>query len=245
MCGLFGIINLDKRPVDLEECTRTLAILNHRGPDGSGYHHQEHVFLGHTRLSIIDVAGGAQPIYTEDGRFLVIFNGEIYNHEELRPALLAAGHRFKTRSDTEVLVHLFEDERERFLGKLNGMFAFAIFDTKTGSLFLARDRIGIKPLYYYCDGRQFIFSSEMKAIIKSGLVPVEVDDRVVYQFLTLHHSVPPDTLVKGIISLKPGHFLLVNGNPGEQLPYWDIESNVETSTLDPREVPRLVCRNAS
>jgi asparagine synthase (glutamine-hydrolysing) len=144
MCGLFGIINLDKRPVDLKECTRTLAILNDWGPDGSWYHHQEHVLLGHTRLSIIDVAGGAQPIYSEDGRFLVIFNGEIYNHEELRPALLAAGHRFKTRSDTEVLVHLFEYERERFLGKLNGMFAFAIFDTKTGSLFLARSRMTTK-----------------------------------------------------------------------------------------------------
>ena len=115
MCGIFGIVNLDKRPVDLERCKRALATLDHRGPDGSGYYHQDYVFLGHTRLSIIDLDGGAQPIYTEDGRHLVIFNGEIYNHEDLRPALLASGHRFPTRSDTEVLVHLFEDERERFL----------------------------------------------------------------------------------------------------------------------------------
>jgi asparagine synthase (glutamine-hydrolysing) len=235
MCGLFGIINLDRRPLDLAECECTLAILDHRGPDGSGHYHRDHVFLGHTRLSIIDVAGGAQPIYSEDGRFLVIFNGEIYNHEELRAGLVARGHHFKTRSDTEVLVHLFEEERERLLGKLIGMFAFAIFDTKTGSLFLARDRIGIKPLYYYCDGRQFIFSSEMKAIIKSGRVPVEVDDRVVYQFLTLHHSVPPDTLVKGIVSLQAGHYLFMNGGPGPQVPYWDIESNADAELLSEKD----------
>ena len=240
MCGLFGIINFNKRPVDLDESKRTLAILDHRGPDGSAYYHRDHVFLGHTRLSIIDLEGGWQPIYTEDGRYLVIFNGEIYNHEELRPALIAKGHRFKTRSDTEVLVHLFEEERERFLDKLIGMFAFAIYDTKTEELFLARDRIGIKPLYYFCDGKQFIFASEMKAIIKSGLIPLEVDDRIVYQFLTLHHSIPPDTLVKGIKSLKPGHYLFVNGAPGAQVPFWDIESNADKQLLSYGDAERRV-----
>jgi asparagine synthase (glutamine-hydrolysing) len=240
MCGLFGIINFDKRPVDVDEAGRMLGTLSHRGPDGSGHYHRDNVFLGHTRLSIIDLEGGWQPIYTEDGRYLVIFNGEIYNHEELRPPLVANGHRFRTRSDTEVLVHLFEDERERFLSKLNGMFAFAIYDTGTGELFLARDRIGIKPLYYFCDGKRFIFASEMKAIIKSGLIPLDVDDRVVYQFLTLHHSIPPDTLIKGIKSLKPGHFMFVNGTPGAQVPFWDIESNADKKLLSYENAERRV-----
>ena len=231
MCGLFGIINFDKRPVDLDESRRSLSMLDHRGPNGSGHYHKDNVFLGHTRLSIIDLEGGWQPIYTEDGRFLVIFNGEIYNHEELRGELIAKGHRFRTRSDTEVLVHLFEDEREGFLHKLIGMFAFAIFDTQTQSLFLARDRIGIKPLYYTFDNSRFVFSSEMKAILKSGLVPREVDDRVVYQFLTLHHSIPPNTLIRGINSLQPGHYMYVDGAAGEQVQYWDIESNADTELL--------------
>ena len=240
MCGLFGIINLDRRPVDLGEAKRMLSIVDHRGPDGSGYYHKDHVFLGHTRLSIIDLEGGSQPIYSEDGRYLVIFNGEIYNHEELRPALVAKGHRFKTRSDTEVLVHLFEEEGEKFLHKLLGMFAFAIFDTKTESLFLARDRIGIKPLYYSCDGKRFIFSSEMKAIIKSGLIPLEINDRVVCQFLTLHHSIPPDTLIRSVTSLMPGHYLSVNGSPGPQVPFWDIESNESAELLSWDESVRRV-----
>ena len=240
MCGLFGIINLDKRPVDLDASRRSLSILDHRGPNGSSYYHKDHVFLGHTRLSIIDLEGGWQPIYSEDGRFLVIFNGEIYNHEELRGELIAKGHRFRTRSDTEVLVHLFEDEREGFLHKLIGMFAFAIFDTQTHSLFLARDRIGIKPLYYSCDSARFVFSSEMKAIMKSGLVPREVDDRVVYQFLTLHHSIPPNTLIQGIKSLQPGHYMYVNGAAGEQVRYWDIESNADTEMLSYEEATERV-----
>ncbi len=240
MCGLFGIINFDKRPVGLDESKRMLGILDHRGPDGSGYYHRDNVFLGHTRLSIIDLEGGWQPIYTEDGRYLIIFNGEIYNHEELRPALIAKGHCFKTRSDTEVLVHLFEDERERFLSKLIGMFAIAIYDTESGELFLARDRIGIKPLYYFCDGKRLIFASEMKAIIKSGLIPLDVDDRVVYQFLTLHHSIPPDTLISGIKSLKPGHFMFVSGAPGTPVPFWDIESNADTRQLSYEDAERRV-----
>ena len=240
MCGLFGIINFDKRPVDLDESRRSLSILDHRGPDGSGYYHQDNVFLGHTRLSIIDLEGGWQPIYSEDGRFLVIFNGEIYNHEELRSELIAKGHRFRTRSDTEVLVHLFEDEREGFLHKLIGMFAFAIFDTQTQSLFLARDRIGIKPLYYSCDNSRFVFSSEMKAIMKSGLVPREVDDRVVYEFLTLHHSIPPNTLIRGIHSLQPGHYMYIRGAAGEQARYWDIESNADAELLSFEEAKKSV-----
>ena len=228
MCGIFGRINLDRSPVDVAESLRILDLLAHRGPDDRDYYHRDHVFFGHRRLSIIDVEGGKQPIFNEDGSLFVICNGEIYNYSELRDRLLAKGHRFRTRSDSEVLVHLFEEEGERSLETLNGMYAFVIYDTRSGKLFLARDRIGIKPLYYYVDDKQFLFSSEMKAIVKSGLVPVEVDEPVVYQFLTLHHSMPPDTLIRGVKSLKPGHYMVVDGAPSEQREYWDIDPMRET-----------------
>ncbi len=235
MCGIFGILNRNGRPVELEEARRMLDILKHRGPDGSGYYHDDKVFLGHRRLSIVDVAGGMQPLYNEDRSIVVIANGEIYNHLELRRELEKMGHRFRTRSDTEVLVHLYEEEREGFLGRLNGMFAFALYDIGNGSLFLARDRIGIKPLYYYVDDDRMIFSSEIKVIAQSGLVPLDIDDRVVYQYLTLHHSVPPDTLLRGVVSLRPGHYLSVGREPIEQTQWWDIESNEGEETLTPVE----------
>ena len=235
MCGLFGIINRDGSPVDRGEALRMLDILEHRGPDGRGYFHEGNVFLGHARLSIIDVEGGSQPIYNEDRSVVVIANGEIYNHREIRSELEAKGHRFTTRSDTEVLVHLYEEEGTGFLGRLNGMFAFAIHDTRDGSVFLARDRIGIKPLYYYADRSRFVFSSEMKTIVSSGLVPVSINDDVVYQFLTLHYSIPPQTLFEGIVSLKPGHHITVGRGELEQTEYWDIESNTDRDLLSEEE----------
>jgi asparagine synthase (glutamine-hydrolysing) len=235
VCGIFGRVNLDGRPVDATESVRILDILAHRGPDDRDYYHKDNLFLGHRRLSIIDVSGGRQPIFNEDGTLFVICNGEIYNYPELRDRLLARGHRFRTRSDSEALVHLFEDEGPRSVEALNGMFAYVICDTRSGSLFVARDRIGIKPLYYYTDGKQFLFSSEMKAIIKSGLIPARVDERVVYQFLTLHHSMPPDTLIEGLKSLRPAHYMTVDGTVSEQIPYWDIEPSREAPRRSERE----------
>jgi asparagine synthase (glutamine-hydrolysing) len=231
MCGLFGLIDLDRNPIDRERAARMLEVMHHRGPDGCGYYQEDHLFLGHRRLSIIDVEGGSQPLYNEAETVAFIGNGEIYNHEELRDELVAKGHTFRTRSDNEVVVHLYEEEGERCLNRMNGMFAFALFDRKAGSLLIARDRIGIKPLYYSCDGRLFIFSSEMKAIIESGLIPLSVNDDVVYQYLTLHHSIPPSTLIRGIRSLAPGHYLSVTDRPTEQIQYWDIDSNVDGDTL--------------
>lgn len=225
MCGLFGIINRDGNPVDRDAAVGMLDVIGHRGPDGRGWFHQGPVFLGHARLSIIDVEGGSQPIYNEDRSISVIANGEIYNHLEIRRELEAKGHRFSTHSDCEILVHLYEEEGEGFLNRLNGMFAFAIHDGRDGSVLIARDRIGIKPLYYWSDDSRFVFSSEMKAIAKSGLVPVAINDEVVYQFLTLHYSIPPQTLLKGVFSLKPGHYIRVGRGELRQVEYWDIESN--------------------
>lgn len=226
MCGIFGIYEPGAMTIGEDAANRMLDALSHRGPDGRGTFRDERIFLGHMRLSIIDVEGGRQPLFNEDGNVLVIGNGEIYNHAEIRRELEGRGHRFATRSDFEVLVHLYEEEKERLLDRLNGMFAFAIYDRTAGELFLARDRIGIKPLYYHFDGRRLVFSSEMKAIIKSGLIPLEVDDTVVYQYLTLHFSVPPATIIRGLRSLLPGHYLF--GSRGEPAPkrYWDIDPGV-------------------
>lgn len=233
-------MNLDRSKVDVRHALGILDILAHRGPDGQGFYSGESVFLGHRRLSIIDLEGGKQPIYNEDGSVLVIGNGEIYNHLELRHELEKKGHAFSTRSDTEVLVHLYEEEGEAFLGRLNGMFAFAIYDTRSNALFLARDRIGIKPLYFYMDGKQFIFSSEMKTIIKSGLITLEVDDRAVYQYLTLHHHIPPDTLIRSIKSIKPGHYLRIGDRTMEQVGYWDIQDNLHSSMPSFEEATHMV-----
>jgi asparagine synthase (glutamine-hydrolysing) len=235
MCGIFGIINRDGSPVDRDGAIRALDILSHRGPDGRGYYHEGNVFLGHARLSIIDVEGGTQPIYNEDHSILVIANGEIYNHREIRSWLEEKGHRFATRSDSEVLVHLYEEEGTDFVGRLNGMFAFAIHDTRDGTVFLARDRVGIKPLYYSENGPRFIFSSEMKAIAGSGLVPVSINDGVVYQFLTLHYSIPPQTLFEGIVSLMPGHHLKAGRDGIELTQYWDIRPNEGGEVLSDEE----------
>jgi asparagine synthase (glutamine-hydrolysing) len=222
MCGLFGRINLNGSRVDADECRRMIEIIRHRGPDGYGHYHNDNVYLGQVRLSIIDLEGGKQPIYNEDESCLVICNGEIYNYKQIREELIGKGHIFRTNSDSEVLVHLYEDKKEKMLNDLNGMFSLAIYDIRSEELFLARDRIGIKPLYYYFDGNQFIFSSEMKALIKSGLVPLEIDESTVYRFLTLHHSIPPDTLIKDIKSLKAGHYMVLEGSRIREVQYWDI-----------------------
>lgn len=231
MCGIFGIYNPDGMTIGEDEAGRMFEMLSHRGPDGRGSFRDDRVYLGHTRLSIIDVEGGRQPLFNEDGNILVIGNGEIYNHAEIRRELEGRGHRFTTRSDFEVLVHLFEEEKERLLDRLNGMFAFAVYNRTTGELFLARDRIGIKPLYYYHDGKRLIFSSEMKAIVKSGLIPLAVDNTVVYQYLTLHFSIPPDTIVKGLQSLLPGHYCFGSRERPVQKRYWDIETAAQQPPL--------------
>jgi asparagine synthase (glutamine-hydrolysing) len=231
MCGLFGIINLDGKKVDLGDCKQMISVIGHRGPDGYGYYHDNNVYMGQVRLSIIDLEGGKQPIYNEDRSCFVICNGEIYNYKGIREELIRKGHRFRTSSDSEILIHLYEEKKEMMLDDLNGMYSFAIYDINSEELFLARDRIGIKPLYYYYDGKRFLFSSEMKALIKSGLVPLEVDERAVYQYLTLHHSVPPGTLIKKIKSVKAGHYMRLRHSNIDQVQYWDIQPNVEDKPL--------------
>lgn len=185
------------------------ATMKHRGPDGDGYLIDGEVGLGHRRLSIIDLAGGSQPIGNEDGNLQVVFNGEIYNHVELRIELESLNHRFVTQSDTEVIVHAYEEWGQKCVNRFNGMFAFAIWDRRARELFIARDHLGIKPLYYYHSGRQLLFASEIKALLRHEDVPNALDIDSLAQLFTFRFVPSPRTLFQGILKLPPGHMMLV------------------------------------
>lgn len=197
--------------------------LVHRGPDSEGMLIDRNVGVGFRRLSIIDLEGGDQPLYSEDGSVLLVCNGEIYNHRDLRAQLTAAGHRFKTGSDVEVLLHLYEDAGTGFLNRLNGQFAFVIYDRKSRSLFLARDHFGICPLYYTVADGVFIFGSEIKAILAHPAVRREVDLTGLDQVFSFPGLISPRTMFKNISSLKSGHYLTVSCGGTEIHEYWDLD----------------------
>ncbi|MEW5949731.1 MAG: asparagine synthase (glutamine-hydrolyzing) [Thermodesulfobacteriota bacterium] len=214
MCGICGIAT------DLLSGDEQRAIVGkmndamvHRGPDDSGFINLKNVCLGMRRLSIIDLSSAAhQPMSNEDRTIWIVFNGEIYNYQELRSDLLNKNHRFKSLSDTEVLLHLYEEYGLECLDRIRGMFAFAICDAKKQELFIARDRLGIKPLYYIMHAGKFIFSSEIKSILRSGLVEPEPDPEAIDMYLSFGYVPPPWTLLKGIRCLLPGHFIHINGS---------------------------------
>jgi asparagine synthase (glutamine-hydrolysing) len=219
MCGIFGIVSSKIDRHQLETSTNTLG---HRGPDDSGFFVGEGIGLGHRRLSIIDLEGGHQPIFNEDGSKCIIFNGEIYSFMELRDLLVAKGHRFSTRSDTETILHAYEEWGESCVERLRGMFAFAIWDSGEKTLFLARDRLGIKPLFYGGHKGSFYFASEMKAILAIPDFPRELDEVALTNYFTLSYIPAPLTIFKNIRKLLPGHTLTFNdGNIGIRK-YWDL-----------------------
>ena len=219
MCGIFGVVapNVEKR--FLEEATDTLS---HRGPDDAGYFLDAHVGLGHRRLSIIDLAGGHQPIFNENRSKCILCNGEIYNHVELRELLIEKGHLFSTRSDSEVVLHAYEEWGRAGVERLRGMFAFAIWDLDAKSLFLGRDRLGIKPLFYAEHGGRFCFASEMKAILRDPAFPREIDELALASYFNLSYVPSSLTIFKGIRKLLPGHCLLYQGGRTEIHRYWDL-----------------------
>lgn len=200
--------------------TNTLV---HRGPDSPGYFTEDGVGLGFRRLSIIDLAGGDQPIYNEDESLVLMCNGEIYNYRELRETLLAQGHTFRTNSDVEVLLHLYEEDGIGFLNKLNGQFAFVIYDRPKRRMFLARDHFGINPLYYTLSDGVFIFGSEIKAILEHPLAPREVDLTGLDQVFSFPGLVSPRTMFKGIESLKSGHYIFIENGDMSVKEYWDLD----------------------
>lgn len=222
MCGLAGIWHEDKRPIDGLTLRRMTRALTHRGPDDEGYHEEPGLGLGHRRLSVIDLSTGQQPLCNEDGTVWVAFNGEIFNYVELRDALQRRGHVFRTRSDTETLVHLYEEYGLDFVDHLNGQFAIALWDRSRRSLVLARDRVGIRPLFHATlpDGT-LLFGSEMKAILAHGAVAAEIDPVAVGQVATLWVTVPPRTTFKGIEELPPGSMLVLEQGRRRRLHrYW-------------------------
>lgn len=224
MCGFAGYINMRYgQGVDKDVLNKMTQKLVHRGPDSSGYFIEENVGLGFRRLSIIDLEGGDQPLYNEDRSIVLMCNGEIFNYRELRNILIRKGHVFRTKSDVEVLVHLYEEEGEDFLNKLNGQFSFVIYDRKEKKLFLARDHFGINPLFYTVANGTFIFASEIKSILEHPLVRREVDLTGLDQILSFPGLVSPRTMFKDIESLKSGHHIIVSGSNIKITEYWDLD----------------------
>jgi asparagine synthase (glutamine-hydrolysing) len=223
MCGICGKLNFDQGArVEPGLVTAMLDTIRHRGPDDEGIYSARHVALGHRRLSIIDLKTGHQPLSNEDGTVWIVFNGEIYNFQELRAFLLSKGHVFKTQTDTETIVHLYEEFGPECLGKLRGMFAFAIWDENKKSLFLARDRVGIKPLYYALTDRSLVFASEIKAILADDTIDRELMPEMIDRFFTFLYLPGEETLLKGIKKLAPGHYLLAKQGKAEVRQYWDL-----------------------
>ncbi len=225
MCGIAGYIGI---PISAEErlpfLHRMCNAIVHRGPDDDGYYADEFAGLGMRRLSIIDLSTGRQPMSNEAGTKQIIFNGEIYNYQNLRPQLEKQGHCFRTQSDTEVILRQFEQDGPACVHKFNGMFAFAIWDVKNKSLFLARDRMGVKPLYYYWDGRNFLFASEIKALLATGMVSRELNEQALWDYLTFRYVPQPQSIWKNVYKLPPGHTLTISLQNPEPRPvrYWDI-----------------------
>jgi asparagine synthase (glutamine-hydrolysing) len=226
MCGIFGVFNRNGEPVAHELIQRMGSALKHRGPDGEGSYISNEIGLGHRRLSIIDVAGGSQPITNEDSTLQIIFNGEIYNYIELREELLGAGHTFKTQSDTEVILHAYEQWGPACVERFNGMFAFAIWSSIEKSLFLARDHLGIKPLYYVVLGRRILFASEIKALLQDHECPRMVDLEALAQLFTLRYVPSPKTLFSGIYKLPPAHWMLVSAKKVEFRHFWRCKATI-------------------
>jgi asparagine synthase (glutamine-hydrolysing) len=207
MCGIAGIVDLKGRPVERPLLERLCTRLAHRGPDDEGFHFDRNVALGQRRLSIIDLSSGRQPMSNEDGTVWVTFNGEIYNFLELRGELEVHGHRFATRSDTEVIVHAFEQYGTGCLERFRGMFAFAIWDQRRRLLFLARDRVGKKPLFYAQADSQFVFASELQALLQHPRVRRELDPAALDEYLTYGYIPAPRTAFRNVFKLPPAHFL--------------------------------------
>ncbi|MBZ0309403.1 MAG: asparagine synthase (glutamine-hydrolyzing) [Anaerolineae bacterium] len=238
MCGICGYAHADVQHPINETILRAMnETIHHRGPDSDGYYLQPGVALAMRRLSIIDVAGGDQPIYNEDGTLAIVFNGEIYNFPELRKTLVSLGHEFQTNSDTECIVHAYESWGDDCLTHLNGMFAFALWDKKNQRLLVARDRTGIKPLYYAQVNGTFYFASELKALMAHPDMPKELDEYALDEYLTFEYVPAPRTILRHIKKLPPGHAVSYQGGNMQIWSYWDqhldhSESNLLNGSFD-------------
>ena len=229
MCGICGIFEHERRTnVPGELVHRMNQTMVHRGPDDGGVFVGPGIGLGHRRLSIIDVAGGHQPMSNEDDTIWVLLNGEIYNYPELRAELLQRGHKFKTRSDTEAIVHLYEDYAENCFAKLRGMFSIAIWDSRERKLVLARDRVGKKPLFYAADRSRVLFGSELKALLAGDSLTRDIDDQALSDYFSFGYIPAPKTIYRSVRKVMPGHYLVASAAGVRETCYWDLSfSNVE------------------
>lgn len=232
MCGIAGILKLAGGEVDGLRLQQMIGTIHHRGPDAQNVYANSGVGLANARLSIVDIAGGGQPMSNEDGSLWITFNGEIFNHVELREKLLKKGDRFATRSDTEVILHLYRDLGEDCVHRLNGQWAFAIWDARSRKLFMSRDRMGIQPLFYTTAGQDFIFGSEVKAIFACPEVSRELDLHALDQFFTFWVSLPPRTIFRNISQLPPGHSLTVENGRVHLRRYWQQDFSAVEPTDD-------------
>jgi len=230
MCGICGIINLDGSPADAALLTAMAEMMRHRGPDDFGVYTDGPAGIGMVRLSIIDIAGGHQPMHNEDESVWMVCNGEIYNFPELRSGLGKRGHRFYNRSDVEVIPHVYEEEGEGVVNQLRGEFAFAVYDRPRRRLLLGRDRLGIKPLHYFTDGTVFLFASEIKAILRHPAVKREVDPDALNEYLTWNYVPEPISIYKGIAKVPPGHYLVLENGRIRIERYWDIQYKIDTTS---------------
>lgn len=235
MCGICGftgeMLDLNDRKAVIKHMT---DVITHRGPDSDGEYFGDGVTMGFRRLSIIDIAStGDQPIYNEDRTLVITFNGEIYNYQDLRRELLSAGHTFTTQTDTETILHGFEEWGEHVLDHLRGMFAFAIWNTKTKRLFLARDFFGIKPLYYCTVNGQFVYGSEIKSLLEMPGFEKKLNLDALQSYLSFEYVVPPQTLFEGVEALMPAHYLWVSADGSVNVHrYWDPQFEPDESMTE-------------
>src|SRR3954463_8616814 len=232
MCGIAGKFNFNpQQPVGRERLAAMTAVIAHRGPDSDGFYVGDGIGLGHRRLSIIDLSTGDQPLTNETRSIWVVFNGEIYNFAEIRTELETHGHRFRTHSDTEVIVHAYEQWGDRAVDRFRGMFAFALWDEPKRRLLLVRDRVGVKPLYYAITSTGVVFGSEIKSLLEDPDVPREWSPEALDAYLTLQYVPTPQTIYRGIWKLPAAHLLVAEGGRVTVRRYWDLEF---TGDGDPR-----------
>jgi asparagine synthase (glutamine-hydrolysing) len=230
MCGIAGFLNTDGTPADIRIVRAMTDIIAHRGPDASGFHVQCEVALGHRRLSIIDLVTGGQPMSNEDDSVWITYNGEIFNHADVRPELEAAGHRYKSHCDTETCIHAYEQWGDQSVTRYRGMFSYVIWDQNKQQLFCSRDRLGIKPFYYFWNGSVFAFASEIKALLQHPEITAEFNEQLLPEYLAFGYTSGEETLFKGIRKLMPGHTLTLRRGVTSRLEikqYWDAPCPTE------------------
>jgi asparagine synthase (glutamine-hydrolysing) len=242
VCGIYGIFQLDGAPADPALMPTMGRVIAHRGPDDEGHHADGPCAIGMRRLSIIDLAGGHQPLSNVDGTLWLVCNGEIYNFRELRQELIALGHRFKTASDSEVILHSYAQYGDEFIHRLNGMFAFALWDARRQRLIVGRDRLGIKPIYLYRDARRLAFASEAKALLTLPGVSAELDPDALHSYLNLGYVAAPQSIFRGICKLPPASILFVNGGGVEERRYWRIPAAIDRCLGEDEWVERIRAR---